>query len=373
MRVSHIIAAIASISILPSAMAQTSQSRTAAQADGMAVGSSALSTGPMTPQAMSNSATTPGTSNVWGSAYTGSPDQTLTQKQGASSLIGIGNEARSTAVSTFSGYNNDRSTQASQATYFLDRNPVLKPQLSSSDPIFNTSKIVDSSGLFASTTQKTCKQETTTPPRTSQEYSCFQSYLPYVVTCTSTANVTTSTVPTCTLGQTLTINMGDTTGMGRDSFWGGDILVVQWGCTTADYPTITMLTNGLQGGYVGGVVPNKGEIVVDEGSRGQALKFINDTTCIDKQCSGTYTMVLGTMQPVYTYPSYCVYDPYWDTMVDGSGNGMPCDGTYVGNQFVERSWGASSRIVSHGAFAMAQIVTSTTVTDDCAPYQALAN
>ena len=355
---------------LPGAHAGKTQSRAAAQADGASVGGQALKTGPLTPQASNTTGTTPGASNIWGSTYTGAADATLTKKQDSSSLIGIGNEARSDAVSSFQGYNANRDTQASQATYFLDRNPVLKPQISPTDPMLNTSNVTGSAG-FGSSTQKVCSQETTTPQRKGQEFSCFQSYLPYVVTCTTKANVWVEKVPSCTPGETLSINMGDSTGMGRDGFMGGDVLIAEWGCTTADYPNITMKTNGVKSGYVGGVVPNNGEIIIVENSS-QALKFINQTTCTDGQCTGTYTMILGSVDPIYTYPSYCSWDPDIG-MYDASGQGQPCDPTYVGSQFVEKSFGASSRITSRGSFSMAHIVTTTTITDDCDPYRALAN
>lgn len=167
--------------------AQT-QTRTQAQALGSSVGDAALSSGSLSPSSTIGAGTQQGGGNVWGSAYTGAADPALTGKSTAGSLFTVGNQARTKAVAEHQGYNNSREEQSSQATYFLDRNPVLKPTLGPNDPLFNTSNL-NAPSVFLSSSSKNCRQETVPGSAFSEEFKCIQSYDPYVITCSNTTQV----------------------------------------------------------------------------------------------------------------------------------------------------------------------------------------
>lgn len=160
------------------------QSRTSAQAAGAALGATAQ-TGKLAPSTLVTEGSAPGPANVWGAGYTAQPDATQTNKVNSGSMIGIGNQARVEATTSFKGYTGARDDQASQATYFLDKNPVLKPIISSSDPLFNTTNLHNA--VFSSQSSTTCQQEvvkTKTDP--DEIFKCLQSYSPYKLTCART-------------------------------------------------------------------------------------------------------------------------------------------------------------------------------------------
>ena len=170
-------------------MAAAQQNRTQAQGDGLTIGKSLLNSGPLTPAAQASTATAQGSQNVWGEAYRGQADAAQTSKATSGSLFGVGNQARSQANASFQGYSNNRNGQANDAVYFLDRNPVLKPNLSPQDPLFSTANL-NPPAEFASSTSKTCKQETVkTTLNALEEYHCIQSFDPYVITCATQTNV----------------------------------------------------------------------------------------------------------------------------------------------------------------------------------------
>ena len=179
------------------------QTRADAQAAGLSLGSSVLSTGTLSPAASSQSATTPSSGNVWGSAYTGSTNTTLSGKKSSPSMIGIGNGARTEASSSFSGYNSTREDQGSQATYFLDRNPILKPTFTPNDPLFRAINL-STPDVFASSSSKSCKQTVIkTPLDNANIQSCVETFNPYVVSCSGNAQVSFDKVPGRDSGATL--------------------------------------------------------------------------------------------------------------------------------------------------------------------------
>lgn len=185
-----------------SAVYAAGPSKAASQTQGLALGNSALSTGRLTPSSSIQTGTATGANNPWGAAYTNTPDAALTGQQGEKSMIGIGNKARISAVSTFGGYNSNRDDQANQATYFLDRNPILKPTIALDDPILDTDYLNNDTG-FASRPEKTCTTKTVTSYSNNKEvYSCNESFVPYVLTCGSTTQVSMIEATTCPPGVT---------------------------------------------------------------------------------------------------------------------------------------------------------------------------
>lgn len=179
------IAAILALAIMPG-MAAAQQSPSQAQAAGKALGAASLQSGRLTPAESNRASQNTGSSNVWGGAYTGNPDSTLTAKQSETSMIGIGNKAINESVSSFQGYNTSRDDQASQATYFLTKNPVLKPTISPQDPMIPAAHSGIGTQVFASSSTTECKQVDVTTPRDPNEiYSCLETYQPYVVPCSN--------------------------------------------------------------------------------------------------------------------------------------------------------------------------------------------
>lgn len=199
------------------------QSRTSAQAAGAALGATAQ-TGKLAPSTLVTEGATPGPTNVWGAGYTAQPDTTQTNKVNSGSMVGIGNQARTEATTSFKGYTGARADQASQATYFLDKNPILKPIISSTDPLFNTTNLQNA--VFSSQSSTICQQEvvkTKTDP--DEIFKCLQSYSPYKLTCARTMS------PICEGG-----------GDGCDS---GGIVPGSWVGDMA-----TSFTNGGGGNYI---------------------------------------------------------------------------------------------------------------------------
>ena len=165
------------------------QSRSSAQAAGSSLANDLLQSGSISPNTSIQTGGQQGSTNVWGSAYTGTADPTLTGKQSSDSMVGLGNQARTDASTSFKGYTQSRMDQASQATYFLDKNPVLKPTLSSSDPLFSTSNL-NATDIFASSSNTVCTQQTVATHQDNREtYTCTQTYNPYVVSCSTSTQV----------------------------------------------------------------------------------------------------------------------------------------------------------------------------------------
>lgn len=360
------------------------QSKTDAQAAGLAIGTSTLTTGTLSPSTTSQTATTAGAGNVWGASYTGTADSTLTGKQGSTSMIGLGNKATTDASQNFNGYNQSRDDQGSQATYFLNKHSVLKPTFSSNDPMFRTDNL-KTPDVFASSSATNCKQKTTsTTYDNTEKYACTQSYNPYVLSCADTLNVTASRVLSCTVGKQYSVSIGDSTGMGDDGCDGGDGLIAQWTCTTDDFPSISMNTNSKPYGLVGGTVANSGMITVNiSGSCDAQLK--NTTTCTNGQCSGTYTMILGTNVPTYIDTDQCKAGYYTASGYDQDGNyysyqapgyvdpsGNLCNRVVSKWTFTEHSFGAASRLVAKGTFSMSKFSYTSNTTSSCAPLEGLS-
>ncbi len=189
------IAAILALAIMPG-MAAAQQSPSQAQAAGKALGAASLQTGRLTPAESNKAAQTAGASNVWGSSYSGNPDSNLTAKQSEPSMIGIGNKAINESVSSFQGYNTSRDEQASQATYFLNKNPVLKPTISPQDPMIPAAHSGVGTQVFASSSTTECKQvDVTTPRDPNEKYSCRETYNPYVVPCSNDSIASFNSIP----------------------------------------------------------------------------------------------------------------------------------------------------------------------------------
>lgn len=178
-------------------VAANAAARTAAQGEGKTFGNAARRGGPVTdprtgirrefdtlkPQTLTETGTKVGADNVWGVQYTGTVPDSLTEKAGGTSLISIGNTARSESVNGFTKYNNIRADQANQSNYFLSRGPVKKPTISPTEPWISASH-----ASIASTplVERVCKP---TPPADTpaqiSENTCEETYVPYIVPCTS--------------------------------------------------------------------------------------------------------------------------------------------------------------------------------------------
>ena len=156
-----------------------------AQALGTTVGNQALSSGPLTPNDLNVKGSTPSaTENVWGAEFTGGTNPDQTEKVRAPSMIGVGNEAKTTAHTNFTSYNNDRAKQAEQATVFLTTRTNAKPILSSDDPIFRSVNVLKNNPTFASGSEAGCTQpQFTTNYVSDATYTCTQSYTTYTSSC----------------------------------------------------------------------------------------------------------------------------------------------------------------------------------------------
>lgn len=165
--------------------AALSMTKEDAQALGTSVGNLALSSGPLTPNDLNVKGSTPSaTDNVWGAGFTGGTDPAQTAKVTAPSMIGVGNEAKTTAHDNFTAYTNDRAQQAEQATYFLTTRTNTKPILSSDDPIFRSVNVLKNGPTFASATTAGCTQpEFMTTYDADAIYTCTQSYTTYTTSC----------------------------------------------------------------------------------------------------------------------------------------------------------------------------------------------
>ena len=176
------------------------------QAAGKALGDALTTSGGLTKSALSTLATTPGASNVWGTAYTGTADPALTGTATSPSMIGVGTTSINKTVAGFTGYTNVRADQADQAAVFLKKNPISKTTLSPTDALANTTRFNSSSAtdLFASSTTKSCRQQSLTAKLDGNiTYTCQETYDPYVIPCAKTKNVSFVKVPSCVSGQSL--------------------------------------------------------------------------------------------------------------------------------------------------------------------------
>lgn len=196
MRILRILLLALALTPLYGVHAQTKQTPAAAQSAGNSLGNSAITSGPLTPAASSSMATTPGAQNVWGSSYTGNADPAMTGQSNASSMIAVGNNAKNKSVNGFKQYDGKRDDQANQATYFLNRTPVLKPTISTTDPMVVAAHSGVGQPVFASSTEKVCKQtEVKTTYDNSTISTCLETYTPYVVPCETVADVSFANVP----------------------------------------------------------------------------------------------------------------------------------------------------------------------------------
>lgn len=297
-------------------------------------------------------------------------------------MIGVGNNAKNKSVAGFKQYDGARDDQANQATYFLNRNPVLKPTISPNDPMINPSNLAVVPDIFASSSTKVCKQTAITTLLDNAEINtCTETFNPYVIPCSNDVSVSFSNTntcspveicirtPTCNIGQQYSMTLTDNTGMGGDSFNGGDVLTANWICTTDDQPSIVLGTNSKNAGWVSAAVQNNEHVAVNinDGSiipvgtvipgLGSgiwaslipAVDFINTTNCINGQCVGTYVMRIGLVLPIISGQT-CTPG------LDENGNPISvCVGNVVGSFFQEQSFGAASRITVGGSFSMASL------------------
>ncbi|WP_206744503.1 hypothetical protein [Rhodoferax antarcticus] len=341
----------------------------AAQADGQALGNTQLS-GPATPAVLIPMGATPGANNIMGSQYTGSADPALTGLVTNPSLVVTGGAAKTTSVNGFTGYTNNRLDQSNQAAYFVTQTPILVPSVPISDPLRTIATLPIATAPFVSSTSApVCGANfTTTPIDTSQAHTCTESYIPYVVSCSSSLVVNVDHHATCNIGQAYSVSMWSTSGMGSDGCQGGDHLIAQWTCTTSDYPVIAMATNSKGNSDRWAVVPTGNSAVVQVYG-GCYARYTNTTTCLNGECSGSYLMQIGIMKT----PKAC--DPGDLTIsskqclhtVGICGSRAGCTQTYYPPRptgpaaFVETSFGAGSRITASGLFSMAETIVKPTV------------
>lgn len=171
--------------------------KNAAQTEGMGYGNAvrtgSTTTDPRTgakttlstvkPDALINAGSTVGANNAWGTQYTGTVPASLTDKSTSTSLISVGNTARTTSVTGFTGYNSNRQDQANQSNYFLSRGPVVKPTISQTEPWLNSATAsISSSAIDPRVCQPTPAADT---PQKVSDNTCQETYSPYIVPCTS--------------------------------------------------------------------------------------------------------------------------------------------------------------------------------------------
>lgn len=160
-----------------------------AKALGASVATGAFN-GALSPSALAAKGSTPGPDHVMGDQYTGETNPDQTSKVREPSMIGIGTAAKANAVAGFKGYNNDRATQAEQATYFLSTNTRPRVQLSSSDPIFRVGNAMGNEALLASGTAVGCELPVYRSTYDSEKiYTCSESVSTYVSSCRKQAAV----------------------------------------------------------------------------------------------------------------------------------------------------------------------------------------
>lgn len=168
----------------------------AAQTLGKTVGTTAMQSGALAPSNLITNGGAVGASNVWGTSYTGVAPTDLTNQSTQTSLISVGNAAKNASVSGFTQYNGNRADQANQATYFLSRNPVSMPDISPTDPMVTAAHSGLTTPPFNSTTSKNCTEQVTQDSITKKDvYTCLESYIPYIISCLSNAEVGFVSVP----------------------------------------------------------------------------------------------------------------------------------------------------------------------------------
>jgi len=346
----------------------------AAQAEGLTVGSDFVSSGALSPSTLISQGEADAPVTL-GSDYSATADSTLTGKQNDSSIAPMGNEAKTNAVSGFSVYDNDRADQSNQSVYFLSTGVSMFPHITPTDSLHTWAEPITAVGM-ASSSSTTCHPTvTTTPIDNSLPHQCIESYEPYETSCVEKLGVAVNHELTCNLGQSYSVSMSSTSGMGHDGCQGGDAVTARWVCTTGDYPSISMGTNNA---YTFVNVPNGGSSLVhiQGGCYGQ---MFNTTSCYDGECSGTYEMRIGV------YTSDGCLSPYSKITTVGDIHYGQCCYTSGGDDptttckapitpgFVEQSWGAGTRIVASGNFSMAKTYAVTTPdTASCAVLRALA-
>ena len=171
--------------------------KNAAQTEGMGYGNAvrtgSTTTDPRTgakttlstvkPDALINAGSTVGANNAWGTQYTGTVPASLTDKSTSTSLISVGNTARTTSVTGFTGYNSNRQDQANQSNYFLSRGPVVKPTISQTEPwLTSATASISSSAIDPRVCQPIPAADT---PQKVSDNTCQETYNPYIVPCTS--------------------------------------------------------------------------------------------------------------------------------------------------------------------------------------------
>ena len=226
---------------------------------------------------------------------------------------------------------------------------------------------------FTETTQtmnRTLPEELCTEKRGGPfQYSCLTQSVVTGVTKGCTAGSPCLVVPSCEIGKTYSISVTGSSGMGNDSFKGGDSLWITWECTHAEYPKITMHSGEIHSQ----VVPNNGEALTNSYTSGQPAKFVNNTTCKNGQCSGTYILILLANKPTYQSrctsagcaggPTTCSLgfkDEYGKIQACESKSFLgrvPNDAYVTGYTLQETSYGAASRITATGDFSMADLYT----------------
>lgn len=379
MRHLKLVCAILALAHCTGAYAQTTAAKKQqAQADGLALGAASRGSGSLTPQALSNSASAQGASNVWGVNYNGNADPSLTGLSNSSSMIEIGSNARNKSVGGFKKYDGARGDQANQATYFLDKNHVLKPTISPDDPIMNPNNLGVVPDIFSSNSTKICKQTSiSTKLDDKTVYTCSETFNPYVVSCSEDVQINVGKEATCNMGQQYSVSMSDNSGMGKDQCQGGDAVYAAWTCSSNDYPSISMSTNSKPWGSVGAVIPTNGSVVVNVDGYCHA-KFENSTNCLNGQCSGTYTMILGVNSNTYgPYPDGCTTSTYFDEngtpyQLTRQSDGTMCEQPVTGTTFTEQGFGSGSRIAANGKFSMSRTVFGSYTSSSCAALEGLA-
>jgi len=189
----------ASCACIPMA-ATAQQSRQQAQSEGLSLGSSMAKD----PSAIVQSGV--GSGNVMGDQFTGSAPSNLTNQSTGGPLFNIGNESRLQSVGTVDArgsYSNERDSQADEAVHFLNRRPVLKPQLSPDDRMLNADTYGLGQSPFASSSAQECRQVEVSLPDETEIVDCKMTYFPYVYTCGTGTTVNFTKEAYCPKGKKL--------------------------------------------------------------------------------------------------------------------------------------------------------------------------
>lgn len=158
-----------------------------------------------------------GNGNVWGTATPLQPAPNLPVMSSASSSlspVAVGNNARNTSVSnvdtrrlaTGSAYSSNRDDQADEASYFLTKNPILKPTVSPTDEyVISAHSGIKPGATTPAPNGTACTNTASTPPISpATNKTCQDKYTSYVVICSEDVKLSAEETPAPPIPATIT-------------------------------------------------------------------------------------------------------------------------------------------------------------------------